>query len=191
MGQPKAPYGSSSYCTVHTVGTDGTFGASVFTLDKIVSTNIPTHPRQGTFQMEFDHKVNNEAYDTFIDTYLSETPVDAQEQIYEDGSKDIISAGGEAATLLGFVYYEAPLDSKRGVWLSTGYLSGNTGAASYSQGALSVTPMQVTGKPFGDSGDTVTVPLAVIDATKVDTSGLTTPTFTGDKVGDKIYGDLP
>jgi len=145
-GGPKAPVGGGGKLAIYTITTNNFVTTPAFTFDKIVTTGITGHPKMKNVSIDLDHKVNDDAYLTFLDTYVSAVSTEATKQQYENGEEDIISAGGEAATTFGWIYLEAALGGKKTVHAGIGYLGANAGNMSTGVGALTNTPAQIVSK---------------------------------------------
>jgi len=161
----KAPIGGGNLLEVYTYDTSGNATTKLFSFDKVVTTAIAGHPKKGrSFTIDIDQKINNEAWETFLDAYIVTEDTELQEQVYEDGSKDTISSAAESAPKFLYVYYEGAVGGKRKVHTGLAYLSGDSGNVSTSANTLTTTPVQLTAYA-ADKAYTIGTPK--LDALKV------------------------
>lgn len=141
----KAPIGGGNKLDIYAYDGSGNASTLLFSFDKIVTTAVAGHPKKArSFPIDIDSKINNEAWEAFLDAYIVEEDTELQEQVYEDGSKDTISSAAESAPKFLFVYYEGAVGGKRKVHTGLGYLSGDTGNVSTSANTLTTSPVQIT-----------------------------------------------
>lgn len=161
----KAPIGGGNKLDIYAYDGSGNASTLLFSFDKIVTTGVAGHPKKGrSFTIDIDQKINNEAWETFLDGYIVEEDTELQEQVYEDGSKDTISSAAESAPKFLYVYYEGAIGGKRKVHTGLGYLSGDSGNVSTSANTLTTTPVQITA--FA-TDKVYTIGTPKLDATKV------------------------
>jgi len=141
----KSPIGGGNKLDIYAYDVSGNASTLLFTFDKIVTTSIAGHPKKGrSFSIDIDQKINNEAWETFLDAYIVEEDTELQESVYEDGSKDTISSAAESAPKFLYAYYEGAIGGKRKVHTGLAYLSGDSGNVSTSANTLTTTPVQIT-----------------------------------------------
>jgi len=175
----KAPIGGGNLLQIYAYDAGGAATTLAFSFDKVVTTAIAGHPKKGrSFTIDIDQKINNEAWETFLDTYIVTEDTELQEQVYEDGSKDTLSSAAESAPKFLYVYYEGAIGGKRKVHTGLAYLSGDSGNVSTSANALTTTPVQITAYA-ADKEYSIGTPK--LDATKVTATAAIT-------FGTGIYG---
>lgn len=161
----KAPVGAGNKITIHPVSATGLFGAVAFTFDKNVTMDYKGHPLKQSLIVTLDNKIDNEAYNTFLKSYLGSIQVEESKVEYVDASFDTITSGLNSAVKLGYIWYggDDP-DGKTKVVIGEGVLSGDTGDASYQGKGIGNYPVQITTIA---ATTPLSVPTSLLDASKV------------------------
>lgn len=140
----KSPVGGGNFLEIFAFS-GGTVGASQFTFDKTVTTNVNGHPAKGTdFTIDLDSKINNSTYEAFLVSYLTSISTETLEFVYEDDTKDVSSSAADEVPKFAFILYNKALSGTRKTLYGIGYLSGDSGNDSRAAGSLNTTPVQLT-----------------------------------------------
>ncbi len=159
----KAPIGAGNLLTIHPILT-GAFQAATFTFDKNVTMDYVGHPLKQSLVITLDNKIDNEAFNTFLKSYLTNANVEESKVEYVDATEDTITSGLSTAKPFGYIWYGGiDADTKRKVIYGKGVLSGDSGNASYQGKGIGNYPIQITTV----KGETLTVASALFNTGKV------------------------
>jgi len=126
MATQKAPHQGSNYTEIFEIGSDE-FGTPVIVFDWTVDSSLEGHPIKGDLKLVITNKINNEDYNTFLTTYLSDTEVTVDKLVFEDGTIYSLPKGVVDSKRFGVIWYDGRVTTKVKVVLGAAVLAGATG----------------------------------------------------------------
>jgi hypothetical protein len=159
----KAPYNGANKLSIYALGITGVFGTLLYTFDKTITSKLTGHPTKGKFMIELDQHANDEAFNTFLKTYLTSIEVSTEAVQYEDNSIEYIVTGATTATTFGFIWYDGKCQAKRKLAMGAAVLSGNAGDYDTKSKGMGKTPVQLTALPSNTIGYDLTIGSLLFD----------------------------
>lgn len=138
----KSPYQGGNRVTVWEIASPVV--TVLFTYDKTESTTMGGHPLKETIVLDLVSKINNEALDTHLRTYLRNIDLEPVEQLYEDGTKDVLAGVSASTPTFMCIHMSNAIDSKRKLTIFEGAYTGDTGNFTSAQASLGDHPIQIT-----------------------------------------------
>jgi hypothetical protein len=111
------------------------------------------------------NKINNDAWNTHLKTYLSNKEVTSTKVTYEDGTLETVVSGTSTATTFGVIWYDGKSEgTKRKIVVGAAVYAGTTGNAKTVYGNIGDMPVEIQ---FIDWGAQLTISSALLDTYKV------------------------
>lgn len=131
-----------------------------FTYDKTIDSTVEGHPIKNDLKIMLTNKINNEAWNTHLKSYLSNKEVTTNKVTYEDGTLETVISGVDTTKTFGVIWYDGKSDTKRKVVVGAAVYAGTTGNAKTVYGNIGDMPVEIQ---FVDWGASLTIGSDLLD----------------------------